>query len=424
MPLVFDPRSGGTGSRPKYLLVLAGGGLAALLLAVDPVARRRALGRANPLRWPVAALVGWAAVSAAASGHRATALSGFPGNYDGLWATVALATIFLAAVAAFAARTRPLAAIRVLWFGVGTVVLAFGAAQLVDRVFFPRGWDWARPSVSPSTIGSTLGNPNHLASLLAILLPLGVVVAVAGDRRTRLAVALGGGLLVAELAVTASRGGWAAAAAGLAVLVVLFRGEVRGRVRSAVLGGMVAALTLALLATVALARTGVVKRSPGSLLKAGPGSTVDLRLEVWAAAWRVAADHPIVGVGPDVFPVVFPAYETERFRWRFGPFAVANGAHNLFLNTLANLGAGGLAALLAVIGVAGWCVRRAWRRLPPGENRLLLGGVTAALVAYLVQGSFNTQETSLSLCAWVLLGLAVALAADITVADAEQPQGR
>ncbi|MDQ4098141.1 MAG: O-antigen ligase family protein [Actinomycetota bacterium] len=409
VPLVFDPREGHSGARPKYLLILAGALIGAALLAGEALGRRGVPRRNhNWLGWPVVALVASAAISTAASDHRTAALSGFAGTYDGLWATVALSLLFFATVAAF--RTEHVStAFKALWFVAGTGVLAFGLVQLVDRLVSPGGWDWARPPDSPWTIGSTLGNPNHLASFVAILLPLGTVLAVLGGGRARVAIGAIGAVAVTELVITASRGGWLAAVVGMAVLGVLFRREL-GRHRTAVLRVAAAAAALAVVVTVLLGPLGVIKRDVRSVLRAGPGTTVDLRLEVWASAWRVASDHPLLGVGPDVFPVVFPAYASDRFLWLFGAFTVANGAHNLFLNTLANQGVAGLLALLAVLATAAIRITRSWRRLQAGgETRLLLGGVTAALVAYLVQACFNTQPLSLSLCFWALLGLAVAL---------------
>jgi O-antigen ligase len=138
-------------------------------------------------------------------------------------------------------------------------------------------------------------------------------------------------------------------------------------------------------------------------------------LQVWAIGLRIAADHPVTGVGPDAFGVAFPAYSTPRFRTEFGPFTVANGAHNVFVNTLADLGVVGLAAFLAVLVVGGVRIARTWRRLPADtEDRLLLAGIAAALVAYVVQACANMQELSLSTCFWALLGLAVALSAPAT----------
>ncbi len=124
---------------------------------------------------------------------------------------------------------------------------------------------------------------------------------------------------------------------------------------------------------------------------------------MWSTAWRIAGDHPVLGVGPDVFPLVPPAYMSERFMLLYGPFTIANGAHNVVLNTLANLGVGGLVAFLALLGTAGVSVKRAWERLDD-RSRLLAAGLSAALVAYLVQACLNTQTVSLRLCFWVFLG--------------------
>lgn len=417
VPLVFDPRQGQSGGHPKYVLLVVAALVGGALLVVDLVAGRQYRRSRNWLRIPVLVLVGSTAVSALASDHQATVLSGFPGSYDGFVTAVSLAVLFAAAVAAFRpGDIRP--AVTALWFGGGGGVLAFGLAQFVDRVFFPGGWDWARPSVSPWTIGSTLGNPNHLASFLAVLLPIGLVLWILGDRRTRAAVAAAGVAAVVELGITTSRGGLVAAAAGLTVLAVLLRPEV-ARHRSSVVRATVALLAVGLVAAVASGAAGAAKRDPASVLEVGSGSTIDVRREVWATAWRVAVDHPVFGVGPDVFPVVFPEYESERFMLLFGPFTIANGAHNVFLNTLANQGAVGLLALLLLLATAAVHIGRRWRDLSVGDDRpngqgwrqqrLLLAGVAAALVAYLVQATFNTQQIALSLTFWTLLAMAVVL---------------
>lgn len=399
--LVFDPRAGHAGGRPKYLLVLAGGVTAAALLVAG-----RARGRPwrdNPLRWALLAFLVAAAVSTLTSDHRSTALYGFPGSYDGFLTTVCFAALFVATVQAFPVDSVA-GAVRVLCFGAGAGVVLFGLGQLGDRLLSPdTGWDWARPGISPWTIGSTLGNPNHLGALLAMLLPLSAVLAVRTQGRARLFVLAGVTVAVSELAITASRGAWVAVVAAGAVLAVLFRHQLRPHRRRLVLVAG-AGIVLIVVVLAVLGPAGVTKIEPGSLARTGPGSTLDLRFELWSTAWRMAADHPVVGVGPDVFPVVFPAYESDRFMLLYGPFTIANGAHNVFLNSLANLGVAGLASFLALLVAAGTRMARSWRSLD-GERRLLAAALAAALAAYLVQACLNTQTVALSLCFWVLLGL-------------------
>ncbi len=409
VPLVFDPRRGYDGSRPRYLLLLIGAALVALLAVASAVAGERPWS-GSAVSAPVILLVSSTAVSALASEHRDTAIFGFSGLHHGLVTTVSLAVLFFATAAAV-----PLGNVRrtleALWFGAGGGVLLFGLGQLGDRIFSANeGWNWARPSISPWTIGSTLGNPNDLSSFLAVLLPVGIVLAATGGRRQRRLVVAMAAVAVMELAITSSRGGTLAAGAGLLVLGLLFRRDlVLHRTVAMRLAGAVVALTVVVV--VVFGAAGVTKVRPGQFFRTGPGSTLDLRLEVWGAAWRMAGDHPVLGVGPDVFPVLFAAYASERFMLLFGPFTVANGAHNLFFDTLADLGVVGLAALLWLLTAAARRLRRAWRGLEAEEadRRLLLGGTASSLVAYLVQASFNTEEVALSLCFWTLLGLAAVL---------------
>jgi hypothetical protein len=406
--LAFDPRAGQAGSRPKFVLLVAGATVAAGLLAAHAAAGGRPLA-ANPLRWPVLALLAWTALSAAWSDHRHTAVWGFPGSYHGLAAAAALATAFGAAAAA--ARDVPERAWRTLttlWFLAGGPVLAFATAQALDRLLTgDRGWDWARPAISPHTVGSTLGNPNVLAGFLALLLPVGAVLALrARGRRRRLIVAMAA-LAATVLAATTSRSGWLGAAAGMAALALLLRG--RGATRLP-LRPLAATLLAAATAAVALDVAGVTKTDLAAVVRAGPGSTADLRLEVWASALRMAADHPVAGVGPDAFGEAFPAYATERFARLYGPFTVADDAHNLALTTLTNLGAGGLLALGAVLAAGAATLARARRVLPPAGDPLLAAGLAAALVAYLAQAAVSTEVLPLSLCFWTLLGLAAGTA--------------
>lgn len=402
--IVFDPRSGPAGGRPKYLVVVAGGAAAAVLLLL--AGRWVDSWRSNPLRWPLAALVGATVLATLATDHPRTAVFGFTGSYDGLLTTLALGALFLAA--GTLSLPAIVSAIRVLWFGAGTVVLLFGAAQLVDRLVSPdSGWDWARPDISPWTIGSTLGNPNHLGALLAMLLPLVAVLALQARGRERYWIAAGAGLAVVELGITATRGAWLALVAAAAVMTVLFRAELRPYRRRIVLAGATGVVVLAAVYGV-LGAAGATKMEPADLARVGPGSTLDLRFELWSTAWRVTTDRPLAGVGPDVFPLVFPAYASERFLRLHGPFTVANGAHNVFVNTLVNLGVIGLAAFVALLVVAAAWFARIWPSLD-GQPRLFAGALAASLVAYLVQACLNVQVVALSLCSWVLLGMLVAI---------------
>jgi O-antigen ligase len=334
---------------------------------------------------------------------------GPPRQPPGLTTAAASVAVFLAAATGDAFRPRDVRrALRAVWFVAGGGVLLLGLAQLVDGVLAPdTGWDWARPAVAHHSIGSTLGNANHLGGLLAVLLPVGVTLAVRAGRRERIATAALGVALVVELAVTTSRGAWLGTVAGVVTLALVLRRRLPGQGRRLL---RVAAAAVALVAAVVLAfgALGVTKLDPGAVARTGPGTTVDLRRELWATAWRMAADHPVTGVGPDVFGDAFPRYEGERFGRVFGPFTVATSAHDLFLDLLAGLGGVGLAAFLALLALSARRATRAWPALPDGD-RLLVGGMVAAEVAYLVQAGFDPPNLALTTLFWALLGMLSAM---------------
>lgn len=98
------------------------------------------------------------------------------------------------------------------------------------------------------------------------------------------------------------------------------------------------------------------------------------RVDLWRVAWEDAGRHPLAGSGAG-------SYAAEWFRER--PVALdATNAHQLYLETLAELGPLGLALLLVALGaplVAAWRARR----------HPLAAGVTAAYVAFLVHAAID-----------------------------------
>lgn len=414
VPLAVAPGTSPTRSYPRYVVVVVGAAaLVTVALADAALGGRRPAWR-NGLHWPVLAFVGWSATCAFFSDYRGTAVGGFPGSYNGLSTTVALAAVFFAAASLGPLHGQRLLA--ALWYGAAGAVALYGLVQLADRLVDPpgRGWDLFPPSTAPWSISSTLGNPNHLAGFAAMVLPVGAVLwAASTSRRRRRLVATMAGVLALELVATGSRGGWLATLAAGATLAVMFRRELapfRGRALPwvAVVGGVLVVIALV------LGALGVAKRNLGEVGRLGRGSTVDLRVQLWRIAGHMTVGHPVVGVGPDGFVSAFPDYVTDQFADEFGAFAAATDAHNVFATTAANLGLPGMAALLFVMGAAARRIAHAWRRLGAAVDarvdRLLLGGVAAGLVGYVVQACSNTQPVSLSFVAWILLAVACVLA--------------
>jgi O-antigen ligase len=189
-------------------------------------------------------------------------------------------------------------------------------------------------------------------SLLALALGVAALVALDHDRFRLLALAPAPVLAVAAAALTDDVPFWAiAAAAVLAVVLARLapRLDPSPRVRRAV--GAVLAVGAVGLAVAALVRIGnpvdaftaPLPPTGGDLGGRLTSASGNGRADYWRVAWNAVEDDPLRGAG---------AGEYGR-RWlleRPTAFA-ARDAHNLYLETLAELGPLGLALLLAVLAV-------------------------------------------------------------------------
>jgi O-antigen ligase len=312
---------------------------------------------------------------------------------DTLAAALALvpATVMTVLVAAL----DPPARVRLL-----AVLVAIGAAAaLLGLVQFMAGADRPLSFYAAVHHGWGIGffaNRNAQADLLAIALGGGVLLAERYRERLRSAaaqVAVVGGLLLilAGGVVTGSR-------MGLAMLTL-----------PVLLGLAVAQRHASLLALAGAATAGLMLVGGTTLdqvvARAGdPGN----RVAIWSDAITVARTHAPVGAGMGSFATVFPAAE----RLEHVEPTIANRAHNDWLELAIE---GGVPALLLVAAALAFVARRAARgwRDPDPDRRLLarFAGLTAAVLALHSTVDYPLRTlTLLTVAALALAGLASARA--------------
>jgi len=245
-------------------------------------------------------------------------------------------------------------------------------------------------------IASFFSHPNQLAGFVVLFVPLSV--GLYGVFESRLARA--GCVLLLLLAlpaaiVTYSRGVLVA----LVALVLVFA---RSKRAWPALAG--AAALVVLLAPAAwqdrVADVGRLDRPE-----------IATRLDFWDAALSMFQAHPMLGVGLNNFDVAYIDLEqTGRSFLPGSGLAPPASAHNLYLNTLAEQGLVGIAALLLLILAAGRMVLALRRSADPrirGFGLGLLGAGIALLVSNLFDVTFVDPKTSM--LAWTLLGVGAAL---------------
>ena len=250
------------------------------------------------------------------------------------------------------------------------------------------------PQALPGRLSSTYYNPNHYGGLLDLLLPF--VLSLLLHAKTPL-VRIGYGLLItlllANLALTFSRGAWLAvflAAGGLLIWSArnLSRAQRKAFFRVGLAGVFLAAL---------LVSAGVLyaPREAGYGLRWRAAALLDLRHDPnIAGRWLIArsslnviSEHPWLGVGPGNLVYALPEHrpaviETAAQAQLHG---FVNYAHNDYLQVASE---SGLPALLAFVGF--WLLVLARPSpLPLAPRWGLKAGLAALLVHGLVDGNLT-----------------------------------
>lgn len=264
-------------------------------------------------------------------------------------------------------------------------------------------------SLEASRISSTVGDPNELAILLdaGLILSLGAIAIPGKHPALRLLAPISAGACLIAVLLTVSRGGLIALGVALLVGIV-----VAGRWRPFVIAGAVA-LALAGFSYFAFLAPPIARDRIESV-SSGQARTEDGRTTIWQIGWRMFKANPVKGVGAANF-------QNSSVHYLLQPGAIFRSdqiisqpaiAHNTYLQTIAELGLVGGAALLAIFGFGVACAWRAAKicaRIGEQTIEILSRALIVALAATYAGDFFITNQYSKQL--WLLLGLAPAFLA-------------
>ena len=112
-----------------------------------------------------------------------------------------------------------------------------------------------------------------------------------------------------------------------------------------------------------------------------------LRVRLWQAAWQMALDHPLLGVGPDNFLYAYRSHYVLPAAWEE---LNLSHPHNLLLDLWTRLGLVGVLAGLYALAVA---FRSAWRSFRRGSAYAwpLALGLLAGLAATVLHGLIDNS---------------------------------
>ncbi len=320
----------------------------------------------RPLRWPLLAVAGAAALAAAFSVNPWLSLAGAYTRYESLVVRLAYLGIFAGTAAL---GWRPRARTRVLRLFVAGCCVA-GA----EAVFQAAGHQLDRPD-------GNLGQPGLLGGLLAMAIPAAVQLGLQAWPWLLTAIPLGAGLYL-----SVSRAGWLGAVAGSVLALAVFS---PARWRRATAGLAVAAVAVAVL---------VLLLSPLRHLNQDTGTA---RLGVWSDSLRMVAARPLTGWGEEATGLVFGRFQTADWE----PGNTFDRIHDQPLDLLVAQGlAGGLAAV--------WLWSLFWLRVGGACWRGTRGvsGAAGACLAYAAWSVLNFDWAPATGAFYALAGLAWAAA--------------
>jgi O-antigen ligase len=403
---------GGTLSATKLAgLVLALAWLAAI--TVGPHARGRAIDIVSAQPMLVGLLVlflGWTAISAVWAQEP-------PVAYETTYRYALNFILFAIVFTAVASERR--AATWIYWaFVTGAVIsclygLAVGAGS---EAFNEVG--------EPTRLTGAGIDPNGLATVLVGGMTLALGLAVVSRRAPLLRLlALGAaGLCALGVMLTLSRAGL------LALGAVIIAGVV---VASRKRGRLLVVACLGLTAIVAYFAVIAGPEARERVTEVGSGSG---RTDIWTVGWRMFEDNAVSGVGAGNFSVTSLEYAFEPGAIDAGTLRSDQGegkvAHNVYLETLAELGIVGLGLLLAIFVYSVTAAARAasnFARNGDERRETLARALMAAQIGTIVAGFFASIQITKQL--WLLMALGPALlalslqAVDGQRAERERPSG-
>ncbi len=240
-------------------------------------------------------------------------------------------------------------------------------------------WNLTTPEIYAGRASGTYINPDHFAGFLEMVLPLPLAFLLAGrvSVTTRVVLAYAVLSIGAGLAVTLSRGGWVAAAAGLSLLLVCLMFHRNHRLRAILAMLMLVAAGGFFTAHYLSKNVGFMRRVAKPDDSGSGVLDTFARVQMWQPAVQMWRDHPWWGVGPGHYDFRFREYRPPGFQFR------PEHAHNDYLELLADWGAVGTLIVVAGGIVFIFGLVRTWPHIRRDESDLGSSGMSTRYAFFL-----------------------------------------
>lgn len=272
----------------------------------------------------------------------------------------------------------------------------YGLSQLMGAADIHQG---------STRLDATLGNAAYLATYLLFHIFILAYLFFTTPAKNKILRWVYGILALFELVIlyfTATRGAILGLIGGVFLLLLLTAWKRTGRVRKIsliVLGVLIIGIiSFWSLRTVPfIAKNPVLGRFANISLTE---TTTQSRFLIWNMSLQGFKEHPILGWGPENYPMVFQKYYAPEM-WKQEPWF--DRSHNVVLDNLINFGLLGLLAYLSIFFTASYYL---WRKNEREDDWGFLGRIiiTCLLAAYFFQNIFVFDNLTSVILFYIILG--------------------
>jgi putative inorganic carbon (HCO3(-)) transporter len=262
-----------------------------------------------------------------------------------------------------------------------------------------------------------LGDHQLYGSFMMILLPIVSIVALTEKVPNRQLLAqIGTVMTIAALLLSHSRSAWIGGSVGMGTLALLAiftatRKRVSGRKQDMVMPVMLLVVAVGFFMLISPQASSILDRA-GTLSQVQTDRGWQYRQQAARGALDMVKERPIAGFGIGLYP-----YYQQQYTHSGVPIYLLKGAHpslgeqahNVYLQTAAELGIPGLLALLAILTCfLGFGLLKVGS-MDVGIRRTILIGAIGSIAAFAVDafGSPAWQLGQVSMFFWLILGLGV-----------------
>jgi len=145
------------------------------------------------------------------------------------------------------------------------------------------------------------------------------------------------------------------------------------------------------------------------------------RFETWKAGYKIIADYPLFGIGQEVLKMVYPRYETNKFRFYEGFHVKQDRCHNEVCDMGVTRGIITLFIYVWILSTFFYLGVKVARGEYDPQLKLFVASFLGASAAYLIQNQFSFGVVAITTLLWAMIGVTASVYVRAQPTDQAKP---